>query len=120
MLQPPEFLKPYLPQFEYGLVDLYSLSKDSIEGEEHLKAFLFLLKYIQSPELMDAFKENLLPLFSHILKTHDREEALEILRPMLYYLQYKAAYFDQEQVIQWMQQLPEEKQIKRPAQGRFI
>lgn len=49
----PEILRPHLPSFRHGLVDLASMPDDRLSGEPRLRAHLKALKYARRPDLAE-------------------------------------------------------------------
>jgi len=49
---PPEVFKPYLPEFEYHLVDLSLIADDELSSDRRLRAFLTVMKHIQRPDFV--------------------------------------------------------------------
>ncbi len=78
----PDSLKPYLPNFNYFLVDLSQYSDDQIKGEVISQLGLLLLKYIYRNDLKEALTR-IFPLFAKVLQ---KETGLEYIETVLRYL----------------------------------
>ncbi len=78
----PDSLKPYLPNFNYFLVDLSQYSDDQIKGEVILQLGLLLLKYIYRGDLKETLTR-IFPLFYEVL---EKETGLEYIEMVLRYL----------------------------------
>ena len=79
-LRVPEPLKPYVPFFEYHLVDLSGMSDDQIKGALFLRLFLMIMKHIDSPELSTLLATVIWPLFE---KLFEEGSGLRYLKVML-------------------------------------
>ena len=53
LLDVPEILRPYLPDFQYHLSDFSHLSEETIRGEIWLRVFLSVLRAIHDPRLRE-------------------------------------------------------------------
>jgi len=87
LLNVPETLVPYVPQFEYALVDLSHLSDQEIKGKVFLRLFMFVLKNIDDPGIFEILETKLKPLIIELLES---KSGLDYIQAMLYYL-FKSA-----------------------------
>ena len=49
----PDELAPYLPDFEYMLIDLSEIDDGDLSSDRRLRAFLIVMKHIQRPDFLD-------------------------------------------------------------------
>ena len=82
LLDVPEALRPYLPDFHYHLSDFSYLSDETIRGEIWLRVSLSVLRSIFNPLL----RHELEPLINLIFELKDQRTGLEYIRTILYYL----------------------------------
>ena len=101
-LSVPEALKPYVPSFEYHLVDLSGMSDDQIKGSLFLRVFLMIMKHIDSPELSHLLASVIWPLFE---KLFEEGSGLRYLEDVLYYLFKASSHLNEEEVAQQVQNL---------------
>ena len=101
-LSVPEALKPYVPSFEYHLVDLSGMSDDQIKGSLFLRVFLMIMKHIDSPELSHLLATVIWPLFE---KLFEEGSGLRYLEDVLYYLFKASSHLNEEEVVQQVQNL---------------
>ncbi len=101
-LKVPEPLKPYVPSFEYHLVDLSGMRDDQIKGTLFLRVFLMIMKHIDSPELSDLLATVIWPLFE---KLFEEGSGLRYLEEVLYYLFKASSHLKEEEVVQQVQNL---------------
>ena len=78
LVQSPEALKRYIPQFTMPLLDLSQLSDSELRGESLFLAYMSLLKYIKRDELPDRLPE-LLGLFRQLLPPTTALEGFETI-----------------------------------------
>jgi len=102
-LNVPNELKPFVPDFQYVLIDLSHLSDEDIKGEVYVRLVLLVMKHIDSPELIEFLFNTLLPL---VVKIEQQETGLEVLETILYYIGQAGAHLNKEEVIQRFEQLP--------------
>ena len=74
LLQVPEALKPYVPHFQYHLIDLSALSDEQIKGELFLHLFLMVMKHIDSPDMSNYLARVVWPLFEKLFEEEKRIE----------------------------------------------
>ncbi len=82
LLEAPEALRPYLPDFHYHLSDFSYLSDETIRGEIWLRVSLSVLRAIFNPQL----RHELEPLISLVFELQHQRTGLEYIRTILYYL----------------------------------
>jgi predicted transposase/invertase (TIGR01784 family) len=82
LLEVPEELRPFLPQFRYHISDFSYLSDETIRGEIWLRVSLSVLRSIFNPRL----RHELEPLITLIFELQDQRTGLEYIRTILYYL----------------------------------
>mgnify|MGYP001766301130 CR=1 FL=1 len=83
LFKAPEYLKEYIPDFEYKLFSFSPGSDVEIKGEVLLRILLTTLKYISTPELSDKLRKEIFPLFNEI---KDKTKVIEYLESLLRYL----------------------------------
>ena len=101
-LKVPEALKPYVPSFEYHLVDLSGMRDDQIKGTLFLRVFLMIMKHIDSTELSHLLATVIWPLFE---KLFEEGSGLRYLEEVLYYLFKASSHLNEEEVVQQVQTL---------------
>ncbi|MCC6603506.1 MAG: Rpn family recombination-promoting nuclease/putative transposase [Anaerolineae bacterium] len=82
LMDVPEALRPFLPDFRYHLNDFSYLSDETIRGEIWLRVSLSVLRSIFNPQL----RHELEPLITLIFELHGQRTGLEYIRTILYYL----------------------------------
>jgi len=82
LVEVPEALRPYLPQFQYYLSDFSHLSDETIRGEIWLRVNLAVLRHIFDPDLHQEL-DGLIDLIFQLL---EQKTGLEYIRTVLYYL----------------------------------
>jgi predicted transposase/invertase (TIGR01784 family) len=82
LLNAPEALRPYQPDFRYHLTDLSHLSDETIRGDIWLRVAASVLRATYSPHL----REELDDLVSLIFQLLHQRTGLEYIRTVLYYL----------------------------------
>lgn len=82
IIQAPEELQRYVPQFALDLLDLSSLSDEELGKDEHLKPILLLLKYIRSPTLADRLVE----LMGMMVDLTEQGYGADFLKTVIIYL----------------------------------
>lgn len=78
----PDFVKQYIPNFEYSLQDVSHLPDEEIRGRVLVRILLNILKYIFNPELSHKLS-GILQLFGEI---SDKTKLTEYFEVMLKYL----------------------------------
>jgi predicted transposase/invertase (TIGR01784 family) len=78
----PDYLKEYIPDFNYNLQDISSIPDKEIKGAVLLRILFKTLKYIFTPELRYKLRE-ILELF---LELKDKKKGTEYLEVLLRYL----------------------------------
>ncbi len=82
LLNMPEGLRPYQPDFQYHLSDFSHLSDEEIKGQIWLRVSLSVLRAIFNPHLREEL-DNLITL---IFQLREQRTGLEYIRTILYYL----------------------------------
>jgi predicted transposase/invertase (TIGR01784 family) len=82
LIEGPEALQPYLPQFQYYLSDFSHLSDETIRGEILLRVNLAVLRSIFDPDLQQELDR----LIDLIFQLRNQQTGLEYIRTILYYL----------------------------------
>jgi predicted transposase/invertase (TIGR01784 family) len=82
LLDAPEALRSFLPDFHYHLSDFSYLSDETIRGEIWLRVNLSVLRAIFNPQL----RQELEPLIKIIFELKEKRAGLEYIRTILYYL----------------------------------
>ena len=108
VLNVPDYLKPYVPQFSYILTDLSNVTDEEIKGEGFVQLALQIMKYVDSPDVMHLL-ENLLPLLMELFKS---KTGLEYIESMLYYLSETSENLEKDKVIRFFNELPLDKSKK--------
>jgi len=106
----PDFLRPFVPEFNYSLMDLSHLSDEQIKGELSVKVALLLMKHINSPKLEELLSKTIFPL---LIELETKNTGLEYLETFLYYLSSSNEHLNKDQVIRKIQGLPTSTQIDR-------
>jgi predicted transposase/invertase (TIGR01784 family) len=82
MMNVPEAIRPFVPEFRCMLFDLGSIEDEELKGDVILTVALLLMKHIRDPELVKK-----LPKIKNLLgKIKNKETALRILEAILSYL----------------------------------
>lgn len=100
-LNVPAALKPYVPNFNYHLMDLSKLSDEEIKGQLLLRVALLIMKHIDAPNLEEYLIQTILPLLNEFSQ---KETGLEYLETVLYYLFQGNPHLDKEAVIPQIQE----------------
>ncbi len=82
LLDVPEALRPFQPNFHYHLSDFSHLSDETIRGEIWLRVSLSILRAIFDPQLRSQLR-NLVQL---MFQLSNQQTGLEYIRTILYYL----------------------------------
>jgi hypothetical protein len=101
----PDYLKEYIPDFRYNLIDISHVPDEEIKGEVLLRILLMTLKYVFKPGLWPKLKEEILPLF---LKLKDKRKGTEYLEVLLQYLAGNAGDLPENELSESVSQLFEE------------
>lgn len=109
LLQVPAYMKPYIPDFRYELMELSHLTDEEIKGELLVRVGLLTMKHIDSPKIVDFFFERLFPLLNEL---STKDTGLEYLQTILYYLSKGSEHFDKEQVIKTFRSQEQTNQIE--------
>ena len=88
LLNVPEAIRPFVPEFRCMLFDLGSYSDDEIKGEVMLTVALLLMKHIYDPELV----EKLSKIKDLPSKIGNMEKGLQFLEAILRYLARSAEH----------------------------
>jgi predicted transposase/invertase (TIGR01784 family) len=101
----PGYLKEYIPDFGYKLIDISHVPDEDIKGEVLLRILLMTLKYVFTPGLWPKLKEEIFPLF---LKLKDKRKGTEYLEVLLGYLAGNAGSLPEDELNESVSQLFEE------------
>lgn len=82
LLNAPEGLRPYQPDFQYHLSDFSHLSDEVIKGQIWLRVSVSVMRAILNPHLREEL-DNLITL---IFQLSEQRTGLEYIRTILYYL----------------------------------
>ncbi|MCP4155922.1 MAG: Rpn family recombination-promoting nuclease/putative transposase, partial [bacterium] len=88
----PEYLKRYVPDFEYNLNDISHVPDDEIKGTIRLRVLCLTLKYIFSPHL----KNKLPGIFKLMREFKDKTRGTEYIEILLRYLTRSAKKITKE------------------------
>jgi hypothetical protein len=117
LIDAPEALRPYLPEFTYLLTDLSHLSDEEIKGEVILRMGLWILKYIFRGELPKQLPE-LMALLPDLIR---RSGGLEFLEIMLRYLSTAAPQLEEDDLRRAVvQALPEGERIMASIAEKWV
>lgn len=106
LVDAPEGMRAYVPDFIYELYDLGKYNDAEIVGELTLRVSLLLLKYIQRDDL-DEKLGDLLGLMAEMMRKSNEAEMLEVL------LRYLVSGAEQLERDQMMTQVNQVRQIAR-------
>ena len=98
----PEYLKDYIPDFNYQLYDISHVPDKEIKGEVLLRILLMTLKYVFTPELNYKLREEIFPLF---LELGDKNKGTEYLEVLLRYLTRSARNLPEKELNESVTQL---------------
>ncbi len=113
LLQVPDYLESYIPQFSYILTDLTNISDEEIKGEIFVRLALQIMKDVDSPNLMQILEDKLAPLLK---KLFESKTGLEYIEAMLYYLSKTSDYLEKDKVIRLFNELPLDRSKKEVIQ----
>ena len=82
LMDTPEGLRPYLPDFQYHFTDFSYVSNETIRGEIWLRVSAAVLRAIFNPGLRDELDE----LITLVFQLSRQKTGLEYIRTILYYL----------------------------------
>jgi predicted transposase/invertase (TIGR01784 family) len=117
LIDAPEALRPYLPEFTYLLTDLSHLRDEEIQGEVILRMGLWILKYIFRGELPKQLPE-LMALLPGLVR---RSGGLEFLEIMLRYLSTAAPQLEEDDLRRAVvQALPEGERIMASIAEKWV
>lgn len=105
LLDVPEILRDYMPEFRYHLINLAQIADEDIKGDEALKAELLVFKYIQRSEL----KEQLGKVIRLAADISDEQVAKLTLNVILEYLSNAKTELTKEQVEKVLKEVKEER-----------
>ncbi len=94
LVDAPEDLKPYIPDFKYNLQDISHIPDEEIIGAILLQILLKTLKYIFTPQLRDKLP-GILQLFEELL---DKEEVSEYFQALTKYLTSSAKQLKEKEL----------------------
>ena len=91
---PDKNLLRYIPEYEYILYDLSSMSDDRIKGNILNQIHMLLFKYIHREE----FSEKFVKIVRLLAKLLEKESGLEYIETILRYVVSSAEYIDEDQL----------------------
>jgi len=94
LIETPESLKVFVPDYRYWLCDLTGYSDEEIEGEVKLRVALLLLKYVMRPDLGEHLGE----ILSLLRELSERRTGLEYLESILRYVSQGTEQIDGEEL----------------------
>jgi predicted transposase/invertase (TIGR01784 family) len=101
LLEVPEALKPYVPEYQYWLCDLSRYSDADIRGEVILRVGLLLLKYM----VRDDLRQHVSQIFGLLRQLSQRETGLEYLETVLRYVAGGTEQLTEEELRQVVQEV---------------
>ena len=101
----PDYLKEYIPDFNYNLYDISHVPDEEIKGAVLLRILFMTLKYIFTPELNYKLREEIFPLF---LELKDKKKGTEYLEVLLRYLTRRARSLPENELNESVTKLFEE------------
>jgi len=94
LIETPESLKVFVPDYRYWLCDLTGYSDEEIEGEVKLRVALLVLKYVMRPDLGEHLGE----ILSLLRGLSERRTGLEYLESILRYVSQGTGEIDGEEL----------------------
>ena len=92
LLDAPEALRPFLPDFRYHLTDFSWLSDETIRGTVWLRVTTAVLRAVRNPHLGDELED----LIALMFELDQQQTGLEYIRTILYYLSKATDRVDRE------------------------
>jgi len=92
LLDAPEALRPFLPDFRYHLTDFSWLSDETIRGTVWLRVTTAVLRAVRNPHLKDELDD----LIALMFELDQQQTGLEYIRTILYYLSKATDRVDRE------------------------
>ena len=92
LLDAPEALRPFLPDFRYHLTDFSWLSDETIRGTVWLRVATAVLRAVRNPHLKDELDD----LIALMFELDQQQTGLEYIRTILYYLSKATERVDRE------------------------
>lgn len=112
----PRALVPYVPRFQYRLIDISRRSSIDIKGEILTRLTLLAMRHIYSDEPVERLRE-LLELIATVINT---ESALEILEALLRYYVQATGRVSEEQARELVTSLPQGDKLMQTFIDRYI
>lgn len=97
----PEYMKDYIPDFNYNLHDVSHLPVEEIRGAVLLRILFKTFRYINEPELIHKLPE-ILRLFFEL---KDKSKATEYLEVLLNYLSSSGRYLNEDNLKETLTQV---------------
>ena len=114
----PKELKKYVPDFEYVLFDLTSLSDEEIKGSVQLKVYLTICRDILTDDIT-KFMSSIFRALDYLLEIEDKRTRISYLKVLMTYIFSAGRNLTQKEVKQVIKKIPEGSEIVMTLADRY-